>query len=202
MKNKIYEVSQKITWKHWAGIFFLSQLIYSIMLNHTIPQIQSEAGGMKLFDLQAFGYSSVYVNQFLSHLTSRGHDLYLYAQLPLDTLYPLLNCLTGMTTFIMLFRILCRIVGKNSQQTLPVFAIMILFLPVVAMIFDYLENAMILIMLSYEKLIPNAYIMASSSFTIIKSMSTVLFYMICLLMFVGLILAWVYKKVKRLKSFG
>jgi hypothetical protein len=194
MLTKIDEKTKKITWKHWVLFLLLSQIIYIIMLRKTIPGIQEEAGGMKIFDLQPFGYSTDYVYRFFSQLSEKGYTLYKLVQLPLDTLYPLLNFLTGISTFILLNRIFLKLYTRSIQKKYSIYASIMLLLPFFAMIFDYLKNIIVFIMLSYKGAISKGFILASSSFTIIKSLSITFFYGMCLMMCMTIGIYWVYKK--------
>lgn len=196
MVDSIKSKMNKISWKHWLLFLLLSQVIYSIMQMLTIPGIQKEAGGLPIFDMQFLGYSYEYAHKFLSQLTAKGYELYLFYQLPLDLLYPFLNFLTGICTFVLLSRIYLKYKDKMLQEKYYLIR-NVLILPLASMVFDYLENSMIFVMLSYKEAVPKTFVTLSSIFTLLKSMSAVMFYTLCLITCVLIGFAWINNKTRR-----
>jgi len=190
---------KQITWKHWLVSLLMSQAIFISMQIVTIPLILQEAGGLKIFDMLPLGYTYDYAYQFLAQLTERGYELYKYVQLPLDIFFPILNCLAGLCTFILLTRLYLRVSRKSLQDQYSLALKIVLALPLIAMLFDYLENLMIFVMLTYRLAIPKALVGVANIFTIVKSMSTTMFYTINLLLGIVAVIIWL-KKIKEAKS--
>ncbi len=155
-------------------IFLLTNLVYCCMLFITLPKVMSYANGMTLFDMMPTGYDLEYVNQLLNSLGSEGRNAYQYVQLPADMIYPFLF---GLSYSLMLAYFL-NILGWIEK---PIF--LVVFLPVIAGLFDYLENLGILTMLNAYPHLSSTTVALTNSFTIIKStLSTISF--ILLLIFI------------------
>ncbi|SOC08461.1 hypothetical protein SAMN05880501_10586 [Ureibacillus xyleni] len=184
----------KVTIKMWLLFLILSQAIYLFMQIYTIPRIRHEAAGLFIFDMKPLGYTHEYATTFLSHLTEKGYELYTYVQLPLDLLFPLLNCLTGLCTFILLTRL--------SQNSKSKYSMIVLSLPFIAMVADYLENIMIFIMLSYKSAVPIHIVYISDIFTICKSISTTIFYMIIIFLCIIYGITWIKNRNKEQQTNG
>ena len=147
--------------KHWLfknriPILFLSaHLIYLVM--NIIGPLVTEGMTLDIFDLRMIGgYDLTYVNQFNQELSDQGRTIYLFVQLPLDFIYPLLTSLFFYAYFRQEFRI------KKLA--------MIGFL---SMTFDYIENIFVIFFLTSSHL--------TSGFVMIGSISTILkgiFYLI------------------------
>lgn len=196
MKSKIDAMLERITWKHWIVFLLFSQMVYAIMLIYTIPNVQNEAGGMKIFDLQLLGYSFDYAQEFFSLLTERGYTLYKCVQLPIDILYPFLNFLVGISSLALLKRGLEKLTGESDPLKFTWATYFMLMLTFFSMIFDYLENIMVFTMLSRRGLVSSGFVKVSSLFTIAKSLSTTFFYSICLIVCLAIAILWFYKKFK------
>jgi hypothetical protein len=202
MVTTITKKLEKITWKHWLLFLVLSQAIYIIMQTQTIPRIGQEAGGLRIFDMQPLGYTYDYAHTFLSQLSEKGYKLYKFVQLPLDILFPLVNCLTGICTFVLLIRVYRRVKGKAVQEKLSLPFKMMLSLPLAAMLSDYLENIMILVMLSYKVAVPKVLVSVANIFTLIKSMSTTVFYTISVIICIVIGVIWINNKIREVKADG
>jgi len=153
-------------------IFLIPSLaVYSFMLFHTIPGVESYAPEMKLFDLSPSGYSYDYAVELLSVLGNDGRKEYLIRQLPLDFIYP---ALFSISSFLMLAWLFLKRNDKGSR------IFYLCFVPVVAGIFDYLENIQIVLMILNYPDITKAHVILSSAFTMVKSGLTSLFFVILL----------------------
>lgn len=191
---------EKINWKHWLCFLLLSQSIYVLMLSTIIPKISREAGGMKTFDMMPLGYSYNYANSFLSLLTEQGYHLYKYVQLPLDIFFPIFNFGAGFCMLVLLLRSYSKLKrGKRPSQFLLWIS---LFFPLIALVFDYSENILIFTMLSIKENVPIMIVSTANVFTIIKSMSTTIFYCICLLIVLMNSASWVQYKIREKKTVG
>lgn len=149
------------------GLFILTNAVYLFMLTVTIPKTMKFSNGMKLLDMLPTGYNQDYVNELLMTLGEQGRHIYLTKQIPVDMIYPLLFGLT--------YSLLLAYFLKKLNKLKPPFSYLCL-LPIIAGIADYAENIGIITMLnSYPDL--TAYIVqTSSTFSVIKSTSTSLFF--------------------------
>jgi len=171
-------------------IFFIPSLaVYFLMLFYTIPSVESYAPGMKIFDLSPSGYSYDYAVMLLSALGDEGREEYLTRQIPLDFIYPALFSISS-------FLILAWLLLKRNDKTSRVFYLC--FVPIIAGIFDYLENTQIVLMILNYPDITKVQVIFSSVFTIVKSGLTSLFF--CTLLF-AYIRLWVGTKSAKLRSY-
>jgi len=117
------------------------------------------SGGMKLLDLSSSGYTSEYVNSLLSTLGEEGRHAYLFNQIPVDMIYPLLS---GVTYCLLIAYFLNKLGKFNS----------VLFysclLPLFSGFFDYLENIGIISILNSYPDNPNLLTQTTSVFTVLK----------------------------------
>lgn len=149
-----------------------AMIIYSIMIFYTIPLIEQYAAGMKLFDLSPTGYSFDYALQLLQALGISGRDNYLYWQLPLDFLYP---GLFSASCSLLLSWLLTKSVKSSSKLYY------LCLVPVAAGVFDYLENICIIYMLNSYPEVIEWIVVTASTFTVLKSVLTTLFFVsLCL----------------------
>lgn len=202
MLSILSKTVEKINWKHWLFFFLLSQSIYVLMLSQTIPRISREAGGMKIFDMLPLGYSYHYANSFLSQLTEHGYSLYKYVQLPLDIFFPIFNFGAGFCMFVLLLRTYCSMRRKSMKGFYFLLQWISLSLLFSAMLFDYLENILIVTMLYFKENVPINIVLAAKTFTMIKSISTTTFYCISLLIIIAIGVSWFQYKRKEKKTVG
>jgi hypothetical protein len=71
-----------------------------------------------------------------------------------------------------------------------------------AMLSDYLENIIILVMLSYKVAVPKALVSVANVFTLIKSMSTTVFYTISVIICIVIGVIWINNKIREVKADG
>ncbi len=160
-------------------VFFIPSLaVYLWMLFHTIPGVESYAPEMKIFDLSPSGYSYEYAVKLLSTLGNDGRNEYLSRQLPLDFIYP---ALFSISSFLMLAWLFLKRNGKGSR------IVYLCFVPIVAGIFDYLENSLIVLMILNYPDITKTQVIFSSAFTMVKSGLTILFFFILIFAFIRLL---------------
>ena len=168
--NKLRKiVSENLSGKKVASLFFLTNLVYAFMLFVTIPKTVAYSGGMKLLDMMPQGYDFEYVNELFNKLGEEGREAYLYNQIPVDMIYPLLF---GITYSLLIGYFL----NKLDKLNTPFFYLCLV--PVIAGIADYLENFGIISMLNDYPDLSMAQVSASNIFTLIKSLSTTLFFLI------------------------
>ena len=69
-------------------LFILTNLVYLLMLNFTIPKVMGFGDGMNLLDMMPSGYNFEYVTALFDALGQEGRDAYLFNQIPVDMFYP------------------------------------------------------------------------------------------------------------------
>ena len=168
--NKLRElISKNSSGKKVVLLFVLTNLIYAFMLLVTIPKTVAYSGGIKLLDMMPAGYDSEYVNELFKKLGKEGRDVYLFNQIPVDMIYPLLF---GLTYSLLIAYFLKKL---NKLKTSLFF---LCLLPIIAGLADYLENIGIISMLYDYPDLSLRQISATNIFSIIKSASTTLFFIV------------------------
>jgi hypothetical protein len=155
--------------------FVLTGIIYGIMLGITGPKVMSMAGGMRILDLMPTGYDAVYVNTLFDALGAEGRSTYLFNQLPLDLIFPLLS---GISFCLIMAWFLSKY-GKLETNWFY-----LCYLPVFAGLSDYLENFGIIAMISSYPHISVGLIKTTSLFTLLKSSITTLYFIILIIMLI------------------
>lgn len=161
------KVQQRTNLKIIILLLLASQVIYFCMMLVTFPIIEANSQGVRAPDLVPTGYSYEYIQTFISTLSPHSKNIYLFLQLPLDILYPFLLSLFFMFT-------IARLTTEKSN---------LLFLGLLICLFDYLENifiAGILLNPSFSGL----WVQIASLFTLLKSVSTSLCYIIVILLLI------------------
>ena len=172
-------IKRNINGKKVLLLFVLTNIIYVFMLTVTIPKVISFSGGMKILDMMPTGYDADYVNTLLSSLGVKGRDAYLYNQLPVDLIYPFMFAISSML-------VLAYFLNKIGKFDSNLFYFCLI--PLGSGLFDYSENIGIIMML---KSFPDNSILLSqvtSVFSIVKSFSTI-FYFVILISFL-LVFVW------------
>ena len=151
------------------ALFVLTMAVYLTMLYYSIPAVSAFAPELPIFDLSPLGYSFNYAYELLDTLGAEGRKLYLSTQLPLDFIYPGLFSITYSLMLVWLF-------GKtfNGNSKVHYFALV----PFLAGIFDYVENVFIIKMISSFPDLQVTTVKAASTFTILKSSFTMLFFIL------------------------
>ena len=108
----------------------LTAVICGVMNFYFIPVIESSTDGIRMFDMNSFGYSYETAKTFVSLLSADGMDTYLHKQLPLDFFYPV-----AYSVFFSLAIIKLR--GKK----------LLIMFPLMMAVCDYTENILTEIML-------------------------------------------------------
>ncbi|SNR39108.1 hypothetical protein SAMN06265371_102227 [Lutibacter agarilyticus] len=178
-------IERHISGKKVLGLFILTNVVYAIMLSVTIPKIMGFSKGMKLLDMMPIGYDFNYVNQLFRTLGENGRKTYLTSQIPADMVYPLLF---GISYCLLIAYFLKKLNKINTSY------IYLCFLPVIAGIADYLENIGIIIMLKSFPEITETTVNVTSLFSVIKSISTSIFFMILLVILIFLGVKLIKKK--------
>ncbi len=160
------------TWTKALILLVMSQLFYFLMLKITIPNIRDHSNNIEIFDLMPFGYSPEYTFRLLEVLGDEGRFLYLTTQIPLDLIYPGLMGMTG-AFFIALL-------NKRINHRFEI----LIILPLIAAIFDYLENISVSAMLLIYPSVSSGLVYISSTFTILKSMMTTVYLVLLIVLFI------------------
>lgn len=141
-------------------LFCASHLIFLLMMLFTFPAINNQIG-TKAFDLQTFGYSVSIAESIVNKLDTQTTQLYLFPQLiVLDLFYPFLLALFLSS---LLFRF------TNIKKKL---GLLIVIIPFLAMIFDYLENICVILLITKTLEVSESFVYMSSSFTVLKAILT------------------------------
>jgi hypothetical protein len=163
--------------KKVLGLFILTNVVYTFMLTVTIPKTMEFSNGMKLLDMMPTGYDMDYVSELFSLLGENGRSTYLNNQIPVDMIYPLLF---GLSYCLLLGYFLKKLNKFNSQY------IYLCLIPIIAGIADYLENFGIIIMLKNYPELKETTVYATNLFSVIKSISTSLFFMALIVVLIAL----------------
>ncbi len=138
-------------------LFLLAHLVYLIM--NIIGPLVNEGMTLDIFDLRMFsGYDLNYVNQFNLDISDQGRTIYLFVQIPLDFIYPLLTSLFFFSYF-------------KQELKHKKFA----YVGFLSMTFDYIENICVIFFLTASNL-SEGFVMLGSISTIIKGIFYLIFY--------------------------
>jgi len=155
------------------------------MLLVTIPQVMAFANGMQLLDELPFGYEAQYVQHLLDTLGKEGRHAYLTRQLPLDMIYPGLFAISySLITVYLLSKM-----GKFQGWVVNV-----AFIPVVAGLADYLENAGIITMLLSYPNHTSLMVELTSTFSVVKALSTTVFFVCLMVVLIAYAIAYFRRK--------
>ena len=177
-------IEKNISGKKVLLLFILTKLVYVFMLTVTIPKVMGFSKGMKLLDMMPAGYDFNYVTELFTSLSDVGQKTYLTNQLPVDMIYPFLF---GISYVLVLGFFLKKLNKLKKPFTY------LCLLPIIAGLFDYLENFGIIIMLNNFTEITPTLVKVTSTFTIIKSGATTLY-------FISLIVLLIFLAVKKINK--
>lgn len=170
-------ISKNISGKKVLLLFVLTNVAYAVMLAVTIPKTMAFSNGMKLLDMMPLGYNAEYVKTLFSTLGADGRAIYLFQQIPIDMIYPLLfgisYCLT-MGYFL---------IKLNKFDTALFY---LCLLAPIAGISDYLENIGIIVMLNSFPDIAQSLVSTTSIFSLSKSMSTTIYFIALIIILIVL----------------
>lgn len=169
MKRLTKFINDNISDKKVLGLFILTNAVYMFMLTVTIPKTMGFSNGMKLLDMMPTGYDLNYVSQLFNSLGEIGRETYLNYQIPVDMIYPLLF---GLTYCLLLAYFLKKINKLNTPYTY------LCLIPIIAGITDYLENLGIIAMLKSYPDLTEITVKTNSSFSVLKSISTSVFFIV------------------------
>jgi hypothetical protein len=166
-------------------LFSVNMAVYLTILFYSIPQVVMAAPEMKLFDVSPSGYTAEYAISLLNAIGPEGRDLYLSLQLPLDFIYP------GLFIFSYSF-LFSWLLKKNHGLASKVFYA--LYIPILAGLFDYTENILVVRMLRAYPTLNSTLVTIASSVTIIKSILTSIFFTLLILSIIQVVWKSIFKK--------
>jgi len=173
MINKMIQfITKHLNGKKVLFLFLLTNLVYAFMLIITIPKTMQFSNGMKLLDMMPMGYNSEYVNSLFNTLGEKGREVYLLNQIPIDMIYPFLFAISYALLIAFFLKKLNLLNSRFKYLTV---------LPMVAGITDYLENFGIIYMLNSYPDISNFSIALTNLFTMTKSISTTIYFMLLII---------------------
>ncbi len=158
-------------------LFVLSTIVYFLMMAFTIPNLAGFANGMKILDMLPEGYDKQYVDNLYTALGENGRHAYLFYQIPLDLIFPLLYGLG----YCLLFAFFLR---KINQLTSPFFYFC--FFPLIAAISDFIENIGIITMLKQYPNYSDETVAITSTFSFLKSSTTTIYFVALIIVLIAL----------------
>lgn len=178
MQNTLRFLQQQASGRKVAVLFILTMAVYAFMLAYSIPAVMAFAAGLPLFDMSPFGYSFDHANNLLKNLGTEGRNLYLSLQLPADFIYPGLFAITFSLILVWLLK-------KLVQPTSKLFYAAII--PVLAGLFDYLENIFIIKMINSYPTLDSSLVSIASLLTLFKSQLTTVYFIGVLIILIALL---------------
>ncbi len=163
---------KNIAGKKVLSLFIITNVVYVFMLTVTIPKTMEFSNGMKLLDMLPMGYDFNYVDQLCNTLGEIGRKTYLSNQIPVDMVYPLLF---GISYCLVLAYFL------NKLDKLKTVLAYLCLLPLFAGAMDYAENIGIIAILNSYPEIDHSTVAITSSFSLLKSTITTLYFVILII---------------------
>ena len=164
----------------------ITSIVYLIMPIVTMPIVNQFTNEMKILDLLPGGYNFEYVITFFNNLGEEGRQSYLFYQIPVDMVFPLLLIITNCLLISFLLK-------KIDLFRTPF--IYLCFLPFISGIADYSENIGIIIMLNQFPDIIMFAVKITSLFSVIKYSAITISFLVIIVL--GMILAIKSKVQKR-----
>ena len=177
MNNLRSIISRHLSGKKVLLLFVLTNLVYAVMIFITIPKVMAFSGELKLLDMMPTGYDLDYINALFSALGEKGRETYLYQQIPVDMIYPFLF---GISNSLILAFFL------NKMGKLDSVFFYFTLLPLIAGMADYMENIGIVVMLTSFPDVPAEVAGLTNIFSITKSVTTTIFFIVLIIVLVSL----------------
>ena len=154
---KLLDRFKKLTTLRFFLLFLILTIIVVVAMGNVTPQILALSGGAPILDIRP-GYTFADVEHLFTVLGEQGRQLYTTLQV-LDLVFPLVY---GMTLTLALTGVITRLLPEGHPMEKAV------SLPILGMIFDYLENITIAtLIVSYPNLSPLT-VSVASTFTQLK----------------------------------
>jgi hypothetical protein len=168
-------IKRNINGKKVLFLFIITNIVYAFMLMITIPGVMAFSNGMKLLDMMPTGYDHAYVNALFKTLGEKGRETYLFRQLPVDMIYPLLFAVSSCL-------VLAYFLNKIGKTEGPLFYLC--FIPVFSGLFDYGENIGIITMLKTYPENLKLYSQVTNVFSILKSSCTATYFILLIILLI------------------
>ena len=177
---KLLDRIKKLTTLRSFLLFLILTIIVNVAMGNVIPQILALSGGAPILDMRP-GYTFADIEHLFAVLSGQGRQLYTTLQV-LDLILPLA---LGMTLTLALTGVITRLLPEGHPMEKAV------SLPILGMIFDYLENITIATLIaSYPNLSPLT-VSVASIFTQLKWLCIIL---ACVLLVILAAIALIKKK--------
>jgi hypothetical protein len=178
-------IKRNLSGKKVLLLFIATNIVYVFMLLVTIPSVMYYSRGMKILDMMPLGYDAAYVSTLFDTLGTAGREAYLYKQIPVDLLYPLLFGISSCLVLAYFFNKL----GKADSSF-----IYLCFISLFSGLFDYAENIGIISLLHHYPDQPTWMILMTSFFSVLKSLFTTLYFVILIITLIAFIKSRLFKR--------
>jgi hypothetical protein len=164
MINHLHKIIQQSSWQKTALLTAILAAFYALINFSSIgvAGLLRITGGASTLDLE-FGYSYAKAYDMLTALGAEGRAFYLTKLLPLDFPFPIAYMLFGIACLSLLIK---HLKPKTPYKYL-------LFLPVSAMLSDWVENIGIIAMLNSYPNLPGWAVVLASVFGMLKTVLVV-----------------------------
>ena len=162
MDRYIYYIVQNVTWKKVLFFTIVCIFLYSLINFSSIglAGLLKITDGSIVLDME-FGYNYEKANKILTELGSEGREFYLNKLLPIDFVFPL-SYMLFLTVWIAIF---LNYIGFNNWYKY------FICLPIFPMLFDWIENIGIIVMLKNYPNLSEWVVYGASFATVLKFIS-------------------------------
>ena len=183
MSEFLYKIIQKVSWKKLIILTLLFAVFY-ILINFSaigVAELLRITDGANILDFE-FGYTYEEAHNMLTALGTEGREFYLTRIMPLDYPFPFTYMLfyAGFIAFL-----LKHITSQKRYGYL-------LFIPLLAMLCDWIENIGIITMLNTYPNLPEWSVLLASIMGMLKTVFTIGSIIIIL----GLLIIFAYSKLR------
>ena len=184
--NKLLDVViQKTNWKK-AVLFSLPFVLFQILINISVTNLLNLTDGNSILDLK-FGYTYNEALKILNELGANGREYYFTKIVPIDFPFPF--------SYMLIYFIWIALMLKYLKITN--FCKYSLFLPISAMLFDWIENFGIITMLKKYPDLPEWAVCQSSIAGILKTVFTIISMTVMVLLFIIFTIKIIKNKMKK-----
>jgi hypothetical protein len=166
-------------------LFIVTSAVYVFMLMVTIPGVLAYSNGMKILDMMPSGFTPEYVMELLETLGEEGREFYLFRQIPMDMIYPLLFGIT----YCLLIGFFLKVLQKSNTKL-----IYLSIFPLVAGFFDYCENIGIIMLLKNWPDFSEILAQTTNIFALIKSAASTITFSLLIILLIIVIIRWLTKR--------
>jgi len=170
-------IKRNLSGKKVLSLFLITNAVYVFMLTVTIPYVMSFSGGKKILAMMPTGYDTEYVSSLFSTLGESGRHAYLFNQLPIDMVYPILFAVSSCL-------LLAYFLTKLRRFDGPLFYLC--FIPIFSGVFDYAENIGIVSILNRYPDHFGSLVHITSTFSVLKSICTTTYFVIVIVLLITL----------------